>query len=94
MRKLTRALCLSSALIIGAAAAQAQSPSLPIPDNPGIENPAAIRAASVIERRSLSPDLRLQVDSAIAQTSPDDLKQLRRSIDAIPAATKALQAKA
>lgn len=93
MRKLTRALCLSFALIIGAKAAQAQSPALPMPDNPGLENPAAIRAATVIERRSLSPELRVQVDSAVAQTSPDDLKQLRQSIDAIPAATRALQAR-
>jgi hypothetical protein len=93
MRKLARAICLSAALVSGAAAAQGQSPSLPIPDSPGLQDPAAIRTATVIERRSLPPQLRVQVDSALAQTSPDDLQQLRRSIETIPAATKALQAR-
>ena len=34
-----------------------------------------------------------KVDSAVAQTSPDDLQQLRQAIDAIPVATRALQAR-
>ncbi|HEV7328817.1 MAG TPA: hypothetical protein VGN91_27470 [Bosea sp. (in: a-proteobacteria)] len=93
MRKLTRAICLSVALVAGATVAQAQSPSLPIPDSPGLQDPAAIRTATVIERRSLPPQLRVQVDSAMAQTSPDDLQQLRQTIETIPAATKALQAR-
>ena len=93
MRTLARAVCLSFALAAGAAAAQARSPSLPTPDNPGLRGSATIRTATVIERRSLPPQLRVQVDSAIAQTSPDDLQQLRQSIETIPAATKALQAR-
>jgi hypothetical protein len=93
MRNLARAACLSFALLGGAATAQDRSPSLPVPDAPGLQDPAAIRKATVIERRSLPPQLRVQVDSAIAQTSPDDLQQLRQSIETIPAAAKALQAK-
>jgi hypothetical protein len=91
MRNSVRIACLSLALLAGAAAAQ--GPSLPAPDSPGVQNPDAIRSATVIERGSLPPQLRVQVDSAVAQASPDDLRQLRQSIDAIPAATKALQAK-
>lgn len=90
MRKLARAVCLSLALLAGAVAVQAQSLSLPTPD---LQDPAAIRNATVIERRSLPPQLRVQVDSAVAQASPDDLQQLRDTVATIPAATKALQAR-
>jgi len=93
MRNLARTVCLSFALVAGAAAAQGQSPAFPTPDAPGLQDPAAIRNATVIERRSLPPQLRVQVDSAVAQTSPDDLQQLRDAIETIPAATKALQAR-
>jgi hypothetical protein len=93
MRNFARTACLSLALLAGAAAAQGQAPSLPVPDSPGLQNPTAIRNATVIERGSLPPQLRVQVDSAVAQASPDDLRQLRQSIDAIPVAAKALQAK-
>lgn len=93
MRNLARAAGLSFALIVGAAAAQDQSPSISPPDASGLQDPSAIRNAIVIERRSLPPRLRVQVDSAVAQTSPDDLQQLRRSIETIPAATRALQAR-
>jgi hypothetical protein len=80
MRNLAGAACLSLALLAGAAAAQAQSPSMPSPDTPGLQDPAAIRNATVIERRSLPPQLRVQVDSAVAQASPDDLQQLRDTV--------------
>lgn len=93
MRTLARAVCLSVALVAGAAAAQDRSPSVPTPDSPGLQDSAAIRTATVLERRSLPPQLRVQVDSAVAQTSPDDLQQLRQAIETIPAATKALQAR-
>lgn len=93
MRKLARASCLCFALVAGAAAAQDISPSLPGSEHPGLEQPSAIRTATVIERRSLPPQLRVQVDSAIAQTSPDDLRQLRQAIETIPAATRALHAR-
>jgi hypothetical protein len=93
MRNLARAVCLAFGLIAGAAAAQDQPPSLSTPDAPGLQDPSAIRNATVIERRSLPPQLRVQVDSAVAQTSPDDLRQLRQAIDTIPVAIRALQAK-
>lgn len=93
MRNLASAVCLSFALLTGAAMAQEPPRSSPVPDMPGLQNPGAIRNATVIERRSLPPQLRVQVDSAVAQTSPDDLQQLRQSIETIPAATRALQAK-
>lgn len=93
MRNLARAVCLAFGLIAGAAAAQDQPPSLSTPDAPGLQDPSAIRNATVIERRSLPPQLRVQVDSAVAQTSPDELQRLRQAIDAIPAAARALQAR-
>lgn len=88
MRKLALASCLCFVLVAGAAAAQDLSPS-----QPGLEQPSAIRTATVIERRSLPPQMRVQVDGAIAQTSPDDLRQLRQAIETIPAATRALHAR-
>jgi|GEM_PF-4319093 len=91
MRNLARTVCLSFALVAGAAAAQ-NGPFSP-QDGLGLQNPAAIRNATVIERRSLPPQLRVQVDSAVAQTSPDDLQELRQAIATSPAATKALQAR-
>ena len=93
MRNLARAACLSFALVAGAAVAQSLSPSLPGSEHPGLEQPSAIRTATVIERRSLPPQLRVQVDGAVAQTSPGDLRQLRQAIETIPAATRALQAR-
>jgi hypothetical protein len=93
MRELARAIGLSFTLFAVAAAAQDLSPSRPGRDSPGLQDPSAIRNATVIERRSLPPQLRVQVDSAVAQASPDDLYQLRQSIEAIPVATRALQAK-
>jgi hypothetical protein len=93
MREFAKTVGLSFALVAGAAAAQAQSPAVPTPDSPGLQDPAAIRNATVIERRSLPPQLRVQVDSAVAQTSPDDLRQLRQAIETIPAAARALQAR-
>lgn len=93
MRELAKIACLSVALVAGAAAAQAQSPAFPSPDNPELQDPAAIRNATVVERGSLPPQLRVQVDSAVAQTSPEDLRQLRQAIASIPAATRALQAR-
>ncbi len=94
MRNLAMAAGLSLALLAGAAAAQAQSPSLPGPGAPGLlQDPAAIRNATVVERRSLPPQLRVQVDSAVAQASPDDLQQLRDTVATIPAAARALQAR-
>lgn len=93
MRKLARTACLFLALFASAAAAQGVSPSFPAPAVPGLQDPSAVRNATVIERRSLPPQLRVQVDSAVTQASPDDLKELRQSIDAIPAATRALQAR-
>lgn len=93
MRELARAAVLSLVLVAGATAAQSQSPSFPNPDHPGLHDPSTIRNATVIERGSLPPQLRVQVDSALAQAGPSDLQQLRQSIEAIPAATRALQAK-
>lgn len=93
MRNLARAVCLSVLLAAGAAMARDRSPSFPTPDSPGLHDPSAIRNATVIERGSLPPQLRVQVNSAVAQASPGDLQQLRQSIETIPAATKALQAK-
>jgi hypothetical protein len=91
MGEIARSACLSAALLAGAAAAQDRP--LSAPDSQGLQDPAAIRTATAIERRSLPPQLRVQVDSAVAQTSPDDLQQLRRAIETIPAATRALQAR-
>ena len=52
-----------------------------------------IRSIQVVNIKDLKPEVRSKVENAAAQTSEDDLRSLRRSIDATPEAASALKAK-
>ena len=64
--------------------AQAQTPS---------DQSTVIRSIQVVNIKDLEPEVRSKVENVAAQTSEDDLRSLRRSIDATPEAASALKAK-
>jgi hypothetical protein len=94
MRNLAIAAGLAAALLAGSGAgAQQPSPLPPALRAPGSDDVSAIRGVTVLDIGSLPPQVRLEVDNALAQTSPDELRELRAAIDKIPKATQALRAK-
>src|ERR1700752_30438 len=64
--------------------AQTQTPS---------DQSNVIRSIQVVNIKDLKPEVRSKVENVAAQTSEDDLRSLRSSIDATPAAASALKAK-
>ena len=64
--------------------AQAQTPS---------DQSTVIRSIQVVNIKDLKPEVRSKVENVAAQTSEDDLRSLRNSIDATPEAASALKAK-
>jgi hypothetical protein len=64
--------------------AQAQTPS---------DQSTVIRSIQVVNIKDLKPEVRSKVENLAAQTSEDDLRSLRSSIDATPEAASALKAK-
>jgi hypothetical protein len=63
--------------------AQAQAPS---------DQSTVIRSIQVINIKDLKPEMRSKVENVAAQTSEDDLRSLRSSIDATPKVAAALKA--
>ena len=63
---------------------QAQTPS---------DQSTVIRSIQVVNIKDLKPEVRSKVENLAAQTSEDDLRSLRNSIDATPEAASALKAK-
>ena len=60
------------------------------------ESPAqspVIRAVQVVDIKQLQPEVRAKVDEIVAQTSEEEMKSLRKSIDEIPETVSALKAK-
>jgi serine protease inhibitor ecotin len=51
-----------------------------------------IRSIQVVNLKDLKPEVRSKVENVAAQTSEDDLRSLRNSIDATPEAVAALKA--
>jgi hypothetical protein len=64
--------------------AQAQTPS---------DQSAVIRSIQVVNIKDLKPEVQSKIEKVASQTSEDDLRSLRRSIDATPEAAAALKAK-
>ena len=69
--------------------APAQTPSEQTPS----DQSAVIRSIQVVNIKDLKPEVRSKVENVAAQTSEDDLRSLRSSIDATPEAAAALKAK-
>jgi hypothetical protein len=63
--------------------AQAQTPS---------DQSTVIRSIQVVDIKDLKPEMRSKVENVAAQTSEDDLRSLRSSIDATPKVAAALKA--
>ncbi len=63
---------------------QAPSPS---------DQSTVIRSIQVVNIKDLKPEVRSKIENVAAQTTENDLRSLRSSIDATPEATAALKAK-
>jgi hypothetical protein len=81
------ALCLGTPALVQAQGAQpkaqAQAPS---------DQSTVIRSIQVVNINDLKPEVRSKVENLAAQTSEDDLRSLRSSIDATPETAAALKA--
>ena len=95
MRMFTASVIVAAAVSLGTPAfVQAQgSPSQPEAQTPPAQSRTAIQSIQVVDVKDLKPAARAKVDDIIAQTTKEDLQSLRKSIDALPAATSALTAK-
>lgn len=69
------------------------APSKSEAQTPPAQSSATIRSIQVVDVKELQPAVRSKVDEIVAQSSEQDLKSLRQSIDAAPAAVSALKAK-
>jgi hypothetical protein len=72
--------------------AQGASPQ-PNAQEPPAQSSAVIRSIQVVDIKDLKPAVRAKVDEVVAHTSEEDLRSLRKSIDATPEAASALKAK-
>jgi hypothetical protein len=72
--------------------AQGASPQ-PNAQEPPAQSSAVIRSIQVVDIKDLKPAVRAKVDEVVAHTSEEDLRSLRKSIDATPEASSALKAK-
>jgi hypothetical protein len=86
------ALCLGTPALVQAQGAQpkaqAQAPSEQAPS----DKSTIIRSIQVVNINDLKPEVRSKVENVAAQTSEDDLRSLRSSIDATPETAAALKA--
>jgi hypothetical protein len=71
---------------------QAQAQESPKQESPA-QSDAVIRAVQVVDIKQLQPEVRAKVDEIVAQTSEDELRSLRKSIEEIPETVSALKEK-
>lgn len=87
---------LTTMAVVAALTVPAAAQSQTAPSWPG-ETPAPstdiVGNVAVVDIADLTPDIRLQVDALLEQTSAEDLQALRNSIDATPPTSAALKAK-
>jgi hypothetical protein len=74
------------------ATAQPQAQESPRQESPA-QSDAVIRAVLVVDIKQLQPEVRAKVDEIVAQTSEEELRSLRKSIDEIPETVSALKEK-
>jgi serine protease inhibitor ecotin len=82
------ALLLATPALVQAQNAQAGAQGTQAPS----DQSAVIRSIQVVNIKDLKPEVRSKVENAAAQTSEDDLRSLRKSIDATPEVASALKA--
>ena len=82
------ALSLGTPALVQAQGAQPKSPS-----QDQSEQSAEIRSIQVIDIKDLQPEMRTKVENVVAKTSEDDLRSMRKSIDATPEVVSALSAR-
>ena len=94
MRIFTASLIIAALSLGTPAFVQAQgTPSQPKAQTPAAQSSTAIRSIEVVDVKDLKPAVRSKVDELIKNTSEEDVKSLRASIDALPEAASALKAK-
>jgi len=77
-----------------AQATPAPSQSQPAPQSETApQQSVTIRSIQVVDVEELQADMRSKLDALVANTKEDEIKSLRESIDATPAAVSALKAK-
>lgn len=83
-----------AALSLGTPAlVQAQgTSSQPGAQTPSDQSSTIIRSIQVVNLKDLKPEVRSKVENVVAQTSEDDLRSLRSSIESTPEAVAALKA--
>jgi len=94
MRIFTASLIIAALSLGTPAFVQAQgTPSQTETPTPPAQSSTAIRSIQVVDVKDLKPAVRSKVDELIKNTSEEDVKSLRASIDALPEAASALKAK-
>ena len=92
--RISMAFVIVAALSLGTPAwVQAQGTQPKAPPQAQSDESTAIRSIQVVNIKDLKPEVRSKVENVAAQTSEDDLRSLRSSIDATPEAASALKAK-
>jgi hypothetical protein len=94
MRALTTS-AIIAVLSLGAPAfAQTQgTPSNRETQTPAEQSSQTIRTIQVVDVKDLQPEMRTKIDEVVGNASEQELRGLRESIDAMPQAASALQAK-
>lgn len=92
MRTMT-ALALATALSLGTPALVMAETSPPAKDSSAQKSTVQISKIQVIDVKTLPDAVKTQVDEVVSKTSEEDMKGLRASIDASPAAANALKEK-
>ena len=94
MRSITASVMIAALCLATPAFVQAQGAS---PQPEGQQSPAqseaVIRTVQIVDIKQLQPEVRAKVDEIVAQTSEEELKSLRKSIDETPETASALKAK-
>ena len=92
MRSMT-ALALAAALSLGTPALTLAQGTAPAKESGAPKSTVQINKIQVIDVKQLPEAVKAQVDEVVSKTSEDDMKGLRASIDASPAAANALKEK-
>jgi hypothetical protein len=94
--RISTASVIIAALSLGTPAfvqAQGAAPSQSVAQKPPAQSSTVIRSVQVVDVKDLQPAVRAKVDDVVAHTGEEDLRSLRKSIDATPGTASALMDK-